>query len=73
MKQLAEYQFAAPNIQIEINIQPVDLIVFADENLITRVLLNLLKNAMQAIGKEQLNGIITVKAFVMMKMLSLLK
>lgn len=63
MKQLAEYQFAAPNIQIEINIQPVDLIVFADENLITRVLLNLLKNAMQAIGKEQLNGIITVKAF----------
>ena len=63
MKQLAEYQFAAPNIQIKINIQPVDLIVFADENLITRVLLNLLKNAMQAIGKEQSDGTITVKAF----------
>jgi len=63
MKRLTEYQFVAPNIQIEINIQPVDLIVFADENLITRVLLNLLKNAMQAIGKEQLGGIITVKAF----------
>jgi PAS domain S-box-containing protein len=63
MKQLAEHQFEAPNIRIDIDAQPRDLIVYADEGLIMRVMLNLLKNAMQAIGKEQADGLVTIRAY----------
>lgn len=52
-----------PNIMVNIDIQPEDLIVYADENLISQVVLNLLKNAMQAIGHEPLDGRIEVKAY----------
>ena len=52
-----------PNITIRIDVEPKDLIVYADENLITQVVLNLLKNAMQAIGHEQENGLILFKAY----------
>jgi nitrogen fixation/metabolism regulation signal transduction histidine kinase len=63
MKQLALHQIPTANITITINVEPLDLIVYADENLITRVILNLLKNAMQAIGKDQSDGEIGIKAY----------
>lgn len=52
-----------PNISINIHIEPDDLIVYADENLISQVVLNLLKNGMQAIGNEQPDGQIELKAY----------
>lgn len=63
MIQLARHHNNYPNITIHIDIQPTDLIVYADENLITQVVLNLLKNAMQAIGSEQPDGQIELKAY----------
>lgn len=63
MMQLARHHNNYPNITIHIDIQPTDLIVYADENLITQVVLNLLKNAMQAIGSEQPDGQIELKAY----------
>lgn len=63
MVQLASYHNQYPNISFRIDVQPEDLIVYADENLISQVVLNLLKNAMQAIGKDQQNGKIEVKAY----------
>lgn len=63
MVQLASHHNPFPNIRFTIDIQPADLIVYADEDLISQVLLNLLKNAMQAIGSEQADGLIEVKAY----------
>ena len=63
MVQLARHHNNFPNIRICINVEPTDLIVYADENLISQVVLNLLKNAMQAIGSEQADGQIEVKAY----------
>jgi nitrogen fixation/metabolism regulation signal transduction histidine kinase len=63
MKELALHQISSTNISISIDVQPSDLIVYADENLITRVVLNLLKNAMQAIGTKQTNGSIQIKSY----------
>lgn len=63
MVNLARHHNNFPNITINICIEPADLIVYADENLITQVVLNLLKNAMQAIGSEQPNGRIELKAY----------
>lgn len=62
MLNLARHHNNYPNITIHINIEPADLIVYADENLITQVVLNLLKNGMQAIGNEQPDGRIELKA-----------
>lgn len=63
MVNLARHHNNFPNILININIEPTDLIVYADEKLITQVILNLLKNAMQAIGSEQPDGHIELKAY----------
>lgn len=63
MVQLARHHNHFPNIDIRIDVQPSDLIIYADENLITQVVLNLLKNAMQAIGNELPDGQIDIKAF----------
>ena len=63
MVQLATYQNNYPNIALTIHVEPEDLIVYADENLITQVVLNLLKNAMQAIGEEQTDGRIELKSY----------
>ncbi len=63
MRQLAMHQFETSAIQVEIDVQPADLIVYADENLITHVVLNLLKNAMQAIESERKGGRVLIKAF----------
>lgn len=63
MVQLAHHHNHFPNVEIRVDVQPADLIIYADENLITQVVLNLLKNAMQAIGSEQPDGLIEIKAF----------
>lgn len=63
MVQLARHNNHYPNITIRIAVEPDDLIVYADENLITQVVLNLLRNAMQAIGEEQPDGWIELKAY----------
>lgn len=63
MVQLARHQNNFPNIKICMNVKPADLIVYADENLITQVMVNLLKNAMQAIGSEVADGLIEVNAY----------
>ncbi|MCD8041714.1 MAG: ATP-binding protein [Tannerellaceae bacterium] len=62
--QLTNYQINYPNITIRVEVEPDDLIVYADENLIHQVVLNLVKNALQAIGTEQPEGIIEIKGFV---------
>jgi PAS domain S-box-containing protein len=62
MVQLATHHNNFPNIKVIMSVEPDDLIVYADENLISQVVLNLLKNAMQAIGHEQPDGLIEVKA-----------
>lgn len=63
MVQLAGHRNDYPNIRITIDVAPEDLIVYADENLISQVVLNLLKNAMQAIGNGQTDGLIEVKGY----------
>lgn len=63
MAQLARHHNNFPNITFSIHVEPDDLIVYADENLISQVVLNLLKNAMQAIGSEQTDGLIEIKAY----------
>jgi PAS domain S-box-containing protein len=63
MRQLAISQNNYPDIQISLDVQPDDLIVHADENLVSQVALNLLKNAMQAIGSGQPDGHIRLKAY----------
>ncbi len=62
MMQLARHHTHYPNIRFSIHIEPHDLIVYADENLISQVVLNLLKNAMQAIGHKNTNGEIEIRA-----------
>ena len=52
-----------PNIMIETEVKPTDLILHADENLISQVALNLIKNAMQAIGNSNPNGKIEISAY----------
>lgn len=51
-----------PLITTEIDIRPDDLILYADENLIGQVVLNLLKNAVQAIGPDHPDGRIRIAA-----------
>lgn len=61
MVELARHQNKCDNITFHIDIVPADLIVYADENLISQVVINLLKNAIQAIdtqadGKIEIQG-----------------
>lgn len=52
MVELARHQNTCKNITFHTDISPADLIVYADENLISQVVINLLKNAIQAIGTQ---------------------
>lgn len=61
MTELAAGGGRYPLISIETDVRPHDLLLYADESLVSQVMLNLLKNAMQAIGPEA-PGRITVKA-----------
>ena len=63
MVELARHQYPYSRISFRLHIVPDDLILYADENLISQVLINLLKNAIQAIETEKISeGIITIRA-----------
>lgn len=62
MIKLAKHQTTTDNICFEARIEPSDLIIYADENLISQVVINLLKNAIQAIGTQK-DGRIKVYAY----------
>ena len=62
MVELTQHQHPCNNIRFRTNITPDDLIVYADENLISQVVINLLKNAIQAIG-DQTDGQIEIQAY----------
>ena len=61
---LARHHIDSKNITWQTDIQPENLILYADENLISQVMINLLKNAQHAIFQKQTNenGLITIKA-----------
>ena len=61
MVELARHQNTCENVTFHTDISPADLIVYADENLISQVVINLLKNAIQAIG-TQAGGKIEISA-----------
>ena len=64
MKQLAYHQHPYDNITVKVDIQPDDLLLYADESLISQVLLNLLKNAFEAIGDKKEGGFVHIRAYV---------
>ena len=61
MIELAKHQNPDGNISFRTDVSPADLILYADENLISQVVINLLKNAIQAIG-DQPDGCISIHA-----------
>lgn len=62
MVELAKHQNPAGNISFSVDVSPADLILYADENLISQVVINLLKNAIQAIDR-QADGQIVIRAY----------
>lgn len=62
MVELAKHQNPAGNISFSVDVSPADLILYADENLISQVVINLLKNAIQAIDRRA-DGQIVVRAY----------
>lgn len=61
MAELTRHQHPCTDISIQTTITPPDLILYADEQLISQVVINLLKNAVQAIG-DQSGGLIEIHA-----------
>lgn len=53
MVHLARHQYAAEGIHFHVEVQPDDLLLYADKKLISQVLTNLLKNAIQAIEEGE--------------------
>ena len=62
IKQLTQCNNTLSGTPIIISIEPHDLIIHADEKLITQVMLNLAKNAMQSIGNAA-DGLIQIKGY----------
>lgn len=52
MVELARHQYPDVSVTFHSSITPDDLILYADENLISQVIINLLKNAIQAIESD---------------------
>ena len=63
MVQLTKHQHLSPNVRITLEKVSEDLMAFADESMMTQVMTNLLKNAVQAIGKTE-EGEIRLRAYV---------
>lgn len=55
MVSLARHQYPDSHITFQTEVCPADLILYADENLISQVMTNILKNAVQAIEAEGTN------------------
>ena len=53
MAELARHQYPDTPVTFNVSIVPDDLILYADENLISQVIINLLKNAIQAIESDK--------------------
>ena len=62
MVDLAKHQYDCDRITFDIHVIPDDLILYADENLIAQVIINLMKNAIEAIG-VQTDGHIHIRAY----------
>lgn len=62
MVELTKHQNPCDHITFKIDITPGDLILYADESLISQVVINLLKNAVQAID-QQVNTHINISAY----------
>ena len=62
MVQLAKHQHPSPNVCITLEKVQEDLMLYADESMMTQVLTNLLKNAVQAIGADK-EGEIRLRAY----------
>lgn len=64
MVELARHQYPDSQIAFHISIKPDDLILYADENLVSQVFINILKNAIQAIETGGISqGTITLRAY----------
>ncbi len=64
MIELTRHQNPDLDICFQIDIHPDDLMLHADESLISQVLINILKNAVQAIAFiPHLKGVITIRAY----------
>lgn len=61
MKQVSSLNIVPEHINLNIQVEPNDLMLYADSNLIRQILINLLKNAVQAIGNNE--GRILVHAY----------
>lgn len=61
LRQIEDLGIVPDNVRLTLQIQPTDLMAYADPNLIRQVLINLLKNAGQAIGNRA--GTIHVRAY----------
>lgn len=61
MIELSKHQHRCQRITFDLRVEPADLILYADENLIGQVVINLLKNAIEAIG-DQPDGRIEIEA-----------
>lgn len=62
MKRLAEHQVEDVKATISITVEPSDLLVYADEGLISRVVINIFKNALQAVAEREGEGRVEVVA-----------
>ena len=62
MVQLAKHQYPSSNVRITLETVQEDLMAFADESMMTQVMTNLLKNAIQAIGEAK-EGEIRLRAY----------
>ena len=62
MVQLAKHQYPSSNVRITLEAVQEDLMAFADESMMTQVMTNLLKNAIQAIGEAK-EGEIRLRAY----------
>lgn len=60
---LLQHQFDQHQIQFRKKIEPEDLILFGDQNLIEQVLINLIQNAIQAV-EDSVTRVIWIEAFI---------
>lgn len=61
LRQIEGLTLVPDNIILSLQVEPAELMLYADPNLIRQVLINLIKNAVQAIGSEK--GRIHVRAY----------
>lgn len=61
LRQVERLGLVPPSISLTLQIEPSDLMIYADPNLIRQVLINLTRNAVQAIGEAE--GRIHVRAY----------